>query len=112
MLDPGAAFGLNLIVPRDVQPAALAAARDEFAGVDPVVDDMDAAAELVGGFGDADLAVGSRGGGRGQRARARGAAQASGLGDQFLAASADLVAPQSRLPELRRAVSWPVWIQW
>src|SRR5207302_702267 len=59
---------------------------------------MDAAAELVGGFGDADLAVG---GGRrrgGQRARAGGAAQAGGLGDQFLAAGADLVVPGDAEP--------------
>ena len=58
LLHPGAAFGLNLIVPRDAEPAALAAAGGELAGVDPVVDDMNAAAELVGGFGDADLVVG------------------------------------------------------
>ena len=59
---------------------------------------MDAAAELVGGFGDADLAVG---GGRrrgGQRARAGSAAQAGGLGDQFLAAGADLVVPGDAEP--------------
>src|SRR6266566_5454135 len=93
LLDPGAASGLDLVVPRDVQPAGLAAAGGELTGADPVVDDMNAAAEPVGGFGDADLAVGSRRGGRGQRARARGAAQAGGLGDQFLAAGADLVVP-------------------
>ena len=58
LLDPGAAFGLDLVVPGDVQPAALAAVGGELAGFDPVVDDMGAAAELVGSFGDADLAVG------------------------------------------------------
>jgi len=58
LFDPGAASGLDLVVPRDAEPAARAAAGGELAGVEPVVDDMDAAAELVGGFGDADLAVG------------------------------------------------------
>ena len=42
--DPGAASGLNLVVPGDVQPAAVAAAGGELAGADPVVDDMNAAA--------------------------------------------------------------------
>src|SRR6266566_3043511 len=98
LLDPGAASGLDLVVPRDVQPAGLAAAGGELTGADPVVDDMNAAAEPVGGFGDADLAVGSRRGGRGQRARARGAAQAGGAGDQFLAAGADLVVPGDAEP--------------
>src|SRR6266568_4378233 len=64
LLDPGAASGLNLVVPGDVQPAALAAAGCELAGVDPVVDDIGAAAEPAGGPGHGDLAVGvgSRGG--------------------------------------------------
>jgi hypothetical protein len=98
VLDPDAASGLDLLVPGDVQPAARAAAGGELAGVDPVVDDMNAAAELVGGFGDADLAVG---GGRergGQRAGAGGAAQAGGLGDQFPAAGLDLVVPRDAQP--------------
>ena len=75
---------------------------------------MNAAAELVGGFGDADLAVGGGRGRGGQRAGAGGAAEAGGLGDQFLAAGLDLLfdGKHSRLPELRRAVSCPVWIQW
>src|SRR2546429_9956045 len=59
---------------------------------------MDAAAEVVGGFGDADLAVGGGRGRGGQRARAGGAAQAGGLGDQFLAAGADLVVPGDAEP--------------
>ena len=98
LLDPGAASGLDLVVPGDVQPAALAPAGGELAGVDPVVDDMNAAAELVGGFGDADLAVG---GGRwrgGQRARSGSTAQAGGLGDQFLAAGLNLVVPREAEP--------------
>src|SRR5512135_3543094 len=98
LLHPGAASGLDLVVPGDVQPVARAAAGGELAGVDPVVDDMNAAAELVGGFGDADLAGG---GGRwrgGQRARAGGAAQAGGLGDQFLAAGLNLVVPREAEP--------------
>src|SRR5271165_6373201 len=67
----------HLVIPGDVQPAAVAAASGEFAGVDPVVDDTGAAAELVGGFGDAYLAAG---GGRwrgGQRAGSGSAAQAA-----------------------------------
>src|SRR6266542_1418575 len=98
LLDPGAASGLNLVVPGDVQPAALAAAGCELAGVDPVVDDIGAAAELVGGFGDAVLAVS---GGRrrgGQHARAGGTAQPGGLGDQFPAAGPDLVVPPDAEP--------------
>src|SRR5258708_35067151 len=55
LADPGAAFCLDPFVPGDVQPAARATAGGELAGVDPVVDDPGAAAELVGGFGDADL---------------------------------------------------------
>src|SRR5262249_17908470 len=75
LLDPGAAFGLHLFVPGDVQPAALAAAGGELAGVDPGVDDVGAAAELVGRFGDADLAVsgGGAGGGAGAAGGAVGA---------------------------------------
>ena len=98
LLDPGAAFGLSLVVPGDVQPAALAAAGGELAGVDPVVDDVNAAAELVGGFGDADLAVGGGGRRGGQRARAGGAAQAGGLGDQLLAVGLGLVVPWDAKP--------------
>src|ERR1019366_5822898 len=64
LLGPGAAFGVNVLVPGDVEAVACAAASGELAGVDPVVDDPGAAAELVGGFGDADLAFGG-GGGRG-----------------------------------------------
>ncbi len=93
LLDPGAALGLHLFLPGDVQPVPRAAAGGELAGFDPVVDDIGAAAELVGGFGDADLAFG---GGRwrgGQRARAGSPAQAGGLGDQFLAAGTDLGVP-------------------
>ena len=98
MLDPGAASGLNLVVPGNVQPAARAAAGGELAGVDPVVDDVNAAAELVGGLGDADLAVG---GGRcrgGQRARAGGAAQVRGFGDPLVAAGLDAVVPRDAEP--------------
>jgi hypothetical protein len=98
LLDPGTASGLDLIVPGDVQPAAVAAAGGELAGFDPVVDDIGAAAELVGGFGDADLAVGGGRGRGGQRARAGGAAQTGRLGDQFLAAGADLVVPGDAQP--------------
>ena len=98
LLDPGVAFGLNLVVPRDAEPATRAAVGGELAGAEPVVDDMDAAAELVGGFGDADLAVGGGLGRGGQRARAGGAAQAGGLGGQFLAAGADLVVPGDAEP--------------
>src|SRR5260221_3960869 len=58
LLDPGAALGLHLFLPGDVQPVPRAAAGGELAGFDPVVDDISAAAELVGGFGDADLAFG------------------------------------------------------
>ena len=98
LLDPGAAFCLNLVVPGNVQPAARAAAGGELAGVDPVVDDMNAAAELVGGFGDADLPVG---GGRwrgGQRARAGSAAQVRGFGDPLVAAGLDAVVPRDAEP--------------
>ncbi|MDT5142059.1 MAG: hypothetical protein QOI79_1396 [Mycobacterium sp.] len=52
------AFGLDSLAPGDAEPVAGAAARGEFAGLDPVVDDADAGAETCGGVGDADLAVG------------------------------------------------------
>ncbi len=52
------ALGFDLLGPGDAEPVAGAAAGGEFAGLDPVVDDADAAAEPFGGVGDADLAVG------------------------------------------------------
>src|SRR5260370_21970087 len=67
LLDPAAAFCLDLVVPRDVQAAARAVAGVKFPGFDPVVNDAGAAAQAVGGFGDADLVAGGgrwRGGGR------------------------------------------------
>src|ERR1017187_9811346 len=66
LVDAAAAFCLDLVVPGDVQPGPGAAAGAELPCFDPVVDDPGAAAEPAGGFGDADLAVGSggrRGGG-------------------------------------------------
>src|SRR5271166_663976 len=53
----GAAFGLDAVGPGDAEPVAGAAARGEFAGLDPVVDDADAGGDPCGGLGDADLAV-------------------------------------------------------
>ncbi len=58
LVDAAAAFCLDLVVPADVQPVPGAAAGGELPGFDPVVDGPGAAAEPVGGFGDADLAVG------------------------------------------------------
>jgi hypothetical protein len=98
LLDPSTAFGPDLIVPGDVQPAARATADGDLAGVDPVVDDIGATAEPVGGFGDAYLALGGGGWRSGQCARAGGAAEAGGLGDQFLAAGLDLVVPREAEP--------------
>jgi fermentation-respiration switch protein FrsA (DUF1100 family) len=61
-------------VPGDVQPVPGAAADGELPGFDPVVDDAGAAAELAGGFGDADLAAAGSGE-RGCRERAGVAAR-------------------------------------
>src|SRR5271166_5778934 len=55
LLDPGAAFCLDLVVPGDVQAAARTVAGVKFPGFDPVVNDASAAAQAVGGFCDADL---------------------------------------------------------
>src|SRR5258708_17761407 len=52
--DPGAAAGLDLIVPRDAEPAT-GAAGGQLCGVEPVVDDAGAAAEPAGGLGHGDL---------------------------------------------------------
>src|ERR1035441_1705976 len=54
--DPGAAAGLCLGVPGDAEPAGGAAAGGQLPGVDPVVDDAGAAAQLPGGLGHRDLA--------------------------------------------------------
>src|SRR5258707_6405399 len=53
--DSGAAAGLDLIVPRDAEPAARAAG-GQLSGVQPVVDDAGAAAEPLSGLGRGDLA--------------------------------------------------------
>src|SRR5260370_30824867 len=47
LLDPGTAFGLDLLVPGDVQAAARAAAGGGRAGGGPVVGDLNAAAQLA-----------------------------------------------------------------
>ena len=90
LADAAAAFCLDLVVPGDVQPVARSAAGVELPGFDPVVDDAGAAAELAGGFGDADLAVvfsgrGTRGCGGSVRGRG-GPAQVGGLGNPGAAA--------------------------
>src|SRR5712691_1244284 len=58
--DPGAAAGLDLIVPGDANPVARAAAGGQLPGAEPVVDDAGAAAQPDSGLGHADLAVGIR----------------------------------------------------
>src|SRR5260221_1248844 len=103
LADPGAAFCLDPFVPGDVQPADRAPADGELAGVDPVVDDPGAAAELVGGFGDADLPFCGRRWRGGQRARAGSPAQAGGLGDPLVAARLDFVVPGDAEPAVLAA---------
>ena len=99
MADAAAAFRLDLVVPGDVQPVPGAAAGGELPGFDPVVDDAGAAAELAGGFGDADLAaVGSGERGCGERAGAGGPAQVGGLGDPGAAAGLGLGVPGDAEP--------------
>ncbi|HZA16321.1 MAG TPA: hypothetical protein VE645_05410 [Pseudonocardiaceae bacterium] len=56
--DAPMALGLDVVGPADAELVAGAAAGGEFAGVDPVVDHADAAAQAPGGVGDAGLAVG------------------------------------------------------
>src|SRR5689334_13238729 len=98
LADAAAAFCLDLLVPGDVQPVPGAAAGGELPGFDPVVDDAGAAAELAGGLGDADLAVGGGERGRGERARAGGPAQVGGLGDPAVAAGLGLGVPGDAEP--------------
>src|SRR5258708_10087030 len=50
LLDPGAALGLHLFLPGDVQPVPRAAAGGALARFGPVVDDISAAAQLGGGL--------------------------------------------------------------
>src|SRR4029077_19954958 len=57
---PATAFGMDVVVPGDAEPVAGSAAGGEFAGLDPVVDDPNAAVQPFGGAGDADLAGGVR----------------------------------------------------
>ena len=114
LLDPALMVSLDLLVPGDVQPVARAPASGQLPGFDPVVDDPGAAAQPVGGFGDADLAVGGwergRGEGAGRAVRPRWADCWIPL---WQAASAwAFQGMQNRLAEPRRAVSCPVWIQW
>src|SRR5215472_17545447 len=54
--DAGLAVGLDLAGPGDAEPVAGAAAGGELAGLEPVVDDACAAAQPVGGLGDAEFA--------------------------------------------------------
>ena len=99
LADAAAAFCLDLVVPGDVQPVPGAAAGGELPGFDPVVDDAGAAAELAGGFGDADLAaVGSGERGCRERAGAGGPAQVGGLGDPGAAAGLGLGVPGDAEP--------------
>jgi hypothetical protein len=58
--DAAAAGCFEVQGPGDAQPIAGAAAGVELCGLDPVVDDADAATETGGGFGDADLSGGVR----------------------------------------------------
>ena len=98
LLDPGAAFCLDLVVPGDVQAAARTVAGVKLPGFDPVVNDASAAAQAVGGFCDADLLGG---GGRwrgGELAGAGGPAQVGGLLDPGAAAGLDLVVPGQAEP--------------
>src|SRR5260370_13030903 len=98
LLDAAAAFCLDLVVPRDVQAGARAVAGVKFPGFDPVVNDASAAAQAVGGFGDADLVAGGgrwRGGGL---AGAGGPAQGGGLLDPAGGARLQLVAPGGAPP--------------
>src|SRR6266568_1911435 len=99
LADAAAAFRLDLVVPGDVQPVPGTAAGGQLPGFDPVVDDAGAAAELAGGFGDADLAaVGSGERGCRERAGAGGPAQVGGLGDPGAAAGLGLGAPGDAEP--------------
>ena len=93
MLDPGAAFCLDLVVPGDVQAAARTVAGVKLPGFDPVVNDAGAAAQAVGRFCDADLLGG---GGRwrgGELAGAGGPAQVGGLLDSAAAGGLGLGVP-------------------
>src|SRR6185437_15243964 len=56
--DALAACGLGGAVPGDAEPVSWSAPGGELPGLDPVVDDAGAAAQLAGRVGDADLAVG------------------------------------------------------
>src|SRR5271165_507301 len=56
LLDPGAAAGLDLVVPGQAEPVSLAAAGGQLAGVDPVVNDCGAAAQPPCGLVHRDLA--------------------------------------------------------
>src|SRR6516225_4192046 len=104
LADAAAALCLDLVVPGDVQPVPGAAAGAELPGFDPVVDDPGAAAELAGGFGDADLAAGGSGErGRGERAGTGGPAQVDGLGDPGAAAGLGLGVPGDAEPAGRAA---------
>src|SRR5438128_1586390 len=99
LADAAAAFRLDLVVPGDVQPVPGTAAGGQLPGFDPVVDDAGAAAELAGGFGDADLAaVGSGERGCRERAGAGGPAQVGGLGDPGAAAGLGPGAPGDAEP--------------
>src|SRR5260370_42571017 len=51
LLDPAAAFCLDLVVPRDVQAAARTVARVKFPGFGPVDDEGGAAGQAGGGLG-------------------------------------------------------------
>src|SRR6266446_11006466 len=97
--DAGTAVRVGGRGPGDAQPAAWAAAGVQLPGFDPVVDDAGAAAELAGGFGDADLAAaGSRERGCRERAGAGGPAQVGGLGDPGAAAGLGLGVPGDAEP--------------
>src|SRR5712692_1173154 len=98
LLDPAAALCLDLVGPGDVQAAARTVAGVQFPRFDPVVDDAGAAAQAVGGFGDADLVAGGGRGRGGERAGAGGPAQVGGLGDPAVAAGLDLVVPGEAEP--------------
>src|SRR5262249_56658549 len=54
--DAGLAAGLDLAGPGDAEPVAGAAAGGELPCLEPVVDDACAAAQPVGGLGDAEFA--------------------------------------------------------
>jgi len=58
LTDAAAALGFGVAGPGDAEPVAGSAAGGEFAGLDPVVDDTDAAAKARCGVSDADLTGG------------------------------------------------------